>query len=62
MGTQIIEARNKIHRVEAQNKKTRKVEANNSATSKNLKVGQTIQPSLQITQLSKQFTGVIHAL
>jgi hypothetical protein len=44
MGTQIIEARNKIHKVEAQNKKTRKVE-------------QTIQPSKKKpSKVSKQFT------
>jgi hypothetical protein len=43
MGTQIIEARNKVHKVEAQNKKTRKVGANNSAIKKKtLKGEQTI--------------------
>ena len=87
MGTQIIEARNKIHRM----KKTRKVGQTIPATSENhkveqaihrcdpcslmgtearneihkvktRKVEQTIQPPVRITKLSKQFTGVTHAL
>jgi len=34
----------------------------NSTINKNLKVEQTIQPPVKISKLSKQFTGVTHAL
>jgi hypothetical protein len=59
MGTQIIEARNKVHKVEAQNKKTRKVGANNSAIKKKtLKGEQTIHRVKQSDQKQRSMSPI----